>query len=128
MKNREEKCYKSSTVRKCYIMNTIGSFARHIIATRNELSNQDILEIVKNQFPDAKTSIACIAWYKSDMKKKGYKTEVKEVERTLDVIQNELEAAKAKVEELTLELEIMTQENQEKLEAEYERLKTLLGK
>lgn len=35
------------------------------------LDNKGILEQIKKEYPDAKTSIACIAWYKSDLKKKA---------------------------------------------------------
>ena len=34
------------------------------------MSNTDVLEAVKKQFPAAKTTMACIAWYKSDLRKK----------------------------------------------------------
>lgn len=34
------------------------------------LDNKGILEQIKKEYPEGKTSIACIAWYKSDLKKK----------------------------------------------------------
>jgi hypothetical protein len=49
---------------------TIGSFAKNLILT-TEMSNTEILEAVRNEFENAKTSMACIAWYKSDLRKKG---------------------------------------------------------
>lgn len=47
----------------------IGSFARAQILLGKK--NAEILELVQAQFPAAKTTAACIAWYKSDMRKKG---------------------------------------------------------
>lgn len=34
------------------------------------LDNKGILEQIKKEYPEGKTSMACIAWYKSDLKKK----------------------------------------------------------
>ena len=108
--------------------NSIGSFARNIIATRNELSNAQVLELVLQQFPNAKTSIACIAWYKSNMKKTGYKAAVVEIVRTLDIIQAELDDAKLKVEMLEEELSDKRQEQQEDIKAKFEYYKALMEK
>ena len=105
---------------------SIGSFARSILATEAGLSNQQVLERVKAQFPDAKTSIACIAWYKSNMKKTGFKAAP--VERTPELIQKELDEAKLKVEILEAELEEVKESMKEKLEEEFKRLAALLGK
>jgi len=49
---------------------SIGKFASNLILTTAK-SNTEILAEVKNQFPEAKTTMACIAWYKSDLRKKG---------------------------------------------------------
>ena len=49
---------------------SIGKFASNLILTTSK-SNTEILEAVKAAFPEAKTSMACIAWYKSDLRKKG---------------------------------------------------------
>ena len=48
----------------------IGQLCKYFILN-SELSNTEILEIVKDKFPEAKTSPACIAWYKSDLRKSG---------------------------------------------------------
>lgn len=50
---------------------SIGSTVRQLVLENPELSNADILTKVKELFPQAKTTMACIAWYKSDMRKKG---------------------------------------------------------
>ena len=47
----------------------IGNFARAQILLGK--SNSEILDLIRIQFPDGKTTAACIAWYKSDMRKKG---------------------------------------------------------
>lgn len=48
---------------------SIGSRSRELI--KQNLSNADILLKIKQEFPNGKTTMACIAWYKSDMRKKG---------------------------------------------------------
>lgn len=50
---------------------SIGKFAQSLILTNPKLTNTQILEKVLEVYPTAKTSMACIAWYKSDMRKKG---------------------------------------------------------
>lgn len=50
---------------------SIGKFVREVILANAEATTQEILDQVQAQFPEAKTSPACIAWYKSDMRKKG---------------------------------------------------------
>ena len=49
----------------------IGSTIIEMILAQPELSNKEILEAVQKKFETAKTSYACIAWYKSDLRKKG---------------------------------------------------------
>jgi hypothetical protein len=48
---------------------SIGKTARALILQGK--SNADVLTEVKRLHNDAKTTPACIAWYKSDMRKKG---------------------------------------------------------
>lgn len=48
----------------------IGQFVRHLLKNTNK-SNKDVLELVLTTFPGSKTTPACIAWYKTDMRKKG---------------------------------------------------------
>jgi hypothetical protein len=50
---------------------SIGKFAQSLILNNLEMSNTQILEAVKKMYPSAKTSMACIAWYKSDLRKKN---------------------------------------------------------
>ena len=113
-------CYKVKLNRKYYIMSkvTIGSFAKNILATQEGLSNQEVLDLILQEFPSAKTSLSCVAWYKSDMKKTNYKV-AKFQERTLEVIELELQAAKDKVLMLEEELETL------KLSQEEEDMKML---
>lgn len=49
---------------------TIGAFASNLILTTSK-SNTEILETVLAAYPSAKTTMACVAWYKSDLRKKG---------------------------------------------------------
>jgi len=111
-------------------VNNIGTFARNLITTRPELSNQEMVDLVKAEFPKAQTTLACIAWYKSDINKKkksGLLVEAAPVERTLEVIQAELEAAKLRVTELEGELEVKKQASREEKLAQLEKLKQELG-
>ena len=50
---------------------SIGSTAIQLILTQPDWTNQQILEEVKKLFPSAQTSMACIAWYKSKLRKEG---------------------------------------------------------
>jgi len=86
----------------------IGQFARQCILDNPGMKNDDILKIVRNQFPDAKTSYACIAWYKSDMKKKGILV-IKPV-RTAELVMAEIDALNAELEMRMKELEVLMEE------------------
>lgn len=48
----------------------IGQFCRHMMLNSSK-TNPEILALVLKLYPDAKTTAACIAWYKSDLRKKG---------------------------------------------------------
>ena len=48
----------------------IGQFVRHMLL-KSEKSNTEVLALVLKLYPEAKTTPACIAWYKSDLRKKG---------------------------------------------------------
>jgi non-homologous end joining protein Ku len=76
---------------------SIGKFAKNLILTAPELTNTQILEKVLAQYPTAKTSMACIAWYKSDLRKKGQLESKKPQEATTA---EKLEAARLLVEQL----------------------------
>ena len=52
-----------------YKVQGIGKFVKNLIQT-TKLSNSEILTKVKEQFPEAQTSMACIAWYQTDLRKK----------------------------------------------------------
>jgi len=77
---------------------SIGSVARGFISANPTMKNEEILQLVKNEFPEAKTSLACIGWYKSKMKKEA-KAAPAEV-RTVEIIENEIEMLKLELEEL----------------------------
>ena len=50
---------------------SIGSTAIKLILENPEWANQQVLEEVKKLFPSAQTTMACIAWYKSKLRKEG---------------------------------------------------------
>ena len=96
---------------------TIGSYAREMIAANPTASNQDLLDMVKAKFQQANTSLACIAWYKSNMKKNGY-NKAAPVERTVEVIKANIEEVKLSLMMLEEELEIKLEEEAEHIEAQ----------
>jgi hypothetical protein len=49
---------------------TIGSVAREAILAGQ--SNKETLATVKAQFPDSKTTLNSINWYRNDLRKKGH--------------------------------------------------------
>ena len=49
----------------------IGSTIIDLILKNPEMTNQQILNKVKEQFESSQTSYACIAWYKSKLRKEG---------------------------------------------------------
>jgi hypothetical protein len=59
-----------------YKVQGIGKFVTNLIKT-TELKNSEILAKVKEQFPEAQTSMACIAWYQTDIRNKAKKEEAK---------------------------------------------------
>jgi hypothetical protein len=90
---------------------SIGKFVRDQVLLNPEAKNDDILKLVKAKFPEAKTSYACIAWYKSDMRKKGIIASKKS--RTLEQVQDELLQAMALVEKLEAEVKTFEVEVEE---------------
>lgn len=49
----------------------IGKFIQDLMIKDPTRSNKDLLKAALEQFPTAQTSSACIAWYRSDLRKKG---------------------------------------------------------
>jgi CO dehydrogenase/acetyl-CoA synthase epsilon subunit len=49
----------------------IGAVARKLIIGNTTATNKQVLERVLKLFPEAKTTAACIAWYRNDLVKKG---------------------------------------------------------
>jgi predicted RNase H-like nuclease (RuvC/YqgF family) len=107
----------------------IGQFAQRLMVS-TQLKNPAILEAISREFPQAKTTMACIAWYRSDLKKSKMAApkQDEEVERTPEVIEAELEEAQKRVEELQAELDSIREAEAEKLLAEEEELKEKLKK
>jgi TolA-binding protein len=105
---------------------SIGKFAKNLIMTTT-LSNTEILKKVQEAFPAAKTSMACIAWYKSDLRKKNILNDKKVVEKTLEEQLFELVTQIEELELKKLELQdaivakrdeiLATQEQEEPVEA-----------
>ena len=54
---------------KVCIMN-IGQFITYMILNSNK-SNSEILQLVHEKFEGCKTTSACVAWYKSKLRKEG---------------------------------------------------------
>lgn len=49
----------------------IGSTVIDLILKNPEMTNNEILAKIKEQFESSQTSYACIAWYKSKLRKEG---------------------------------------------------------
>jgi hypothetical protein len=47
----------------------IGAFCKEQLMTGK--TNQEVFGLVKQQFPNASTTIGCVAWYRAAMKKAG---------------------------------------------------------
>jgi len=48
----------------------IGQFVRHMLL-HSKKTNDEILQMVLKAYEGSKTTAACIAWYKTDLRKKG---------------------------------------------------------
>lgn len=81
---------------------SIGKFVQQLVLDNADLSNVDILAKVKEQYPQAKTTMACIAWYKSDMRKKGLIKARKAL--TKEGLTQEIQVLQARLAELTSKL------------------------
>ena len=49
----------------------IGKFIQELMINDPTLGNKELLKAALERFPTAQTSSACIAWYRSDLRKKG---------------------------------------------------------
>ena len=98
----------------------IGQYVQRVMANTT-LKNAEILKLVGEQFPAAKTTAACIAWYRTDLKKKPV---VKE--ENLETIDAEIKATETKLEELKAKREAWLEANAERLETEKQELITKL--
>lgn len=87
---------------------SIGQFVRQCVLENSELKNQEILGKVLEKFPEAKTTISCIAWYKTDMRKKGLIGGRNAM--TKDGIIKEIELLEKRLETLKLQLKAMEEE------------------
>lgn len=81
---------------------SIGKFVQQLVLDNADMSNVDILAKVKEQYPQAKTTMACIAWYKSDMRKKGLIKARKAL--TKEGLTQEIQVLQARLAELTSKL------------------------
>jgi hypothetical protein len=81
---------------------SIGKFARELILAQPELKNDDVLAKIKKNFPEAKTTYACVAWYKSDLRKKGLIA--KRAARSVEMVEAEIKQVEGRLEALEAEL------------------------
>ena len=79
---------------------SIGKFAQTLILANPNMTNTEVLGAIKLAYPEAKTSMACIAWYKSDLRKKGNlaprAAQPASVEDQIKFLEAKLEELKAK--------------------------------
>lgn len=110
-------------------MKSIGQVARELIIANPTKKNLELLEMVKQEVvrldPNAKpkTTVACIAWYKNDLKKNAHKyvemQETVEDTRTSEVIKQEMK-------DLQEELDMVTEQEQQAALAKNEQEMKLL--
>lgn len=107
---------------------SIGQTARALIIANPGMKSAEILDLVKAAHPEAKTTVACIAWYKNDIKKaiKQGKLVIQAEpapKRTSEVIRAEIQALNEELEVRLLEEEEEAKGELERIEAEIEELK-----
>lgn len=78
---------------------SIATTAYSLIVANPSAKNKEIATMIRELHPDAKTTDNCIAWYKSNMKKKNITVEAT-VTRTSKVIQEEIEMLQEELEEV----------------------------
>lgn len=66
-----EQLLPTEQVEQVKVRVSIGSTATKLILRNPGWANQQVLEEVKRLFPSAQTTMACIAWYKSKLRKEG---------------------------------------------------------
>jgi hypothetical protein len=49
----------------------VGAFIREVLTETPEATANDVLAMVQKKWPEAKTSAACVGWYRSQMYKNG---------------------------------------------------------
>ena len=85
---------------------SIGNFVRELVLSNPEISHDDAVKQVKERYPEAKTTTSCIAWYKSDMRKKGLLSGGRaKAPRTEEVVAADIERVEKQLEALKQELE-----------------------
>ena len=67
----EEAKVEETKVEEVKVRVSIGSTSIKLILDNPTWTNQQVLDEVKKQFPSAQTTMACIAWYKSKLRKEG---------------------------------------------------------
>ena len=102
----------------------VGQYAFRMIAQNPAIKNEDLLAMIKAEFPDKDTKMASVAWYKSKFKKDGMHVQAKV--DTLESITAELEDARLRVAELEEKLDNFKLENEAKIEEENRRMLELL--
>ncbi len=94
---------------------TIGQYVRECVLENSELKNQEILDKVLEKFPEAKTTISCIAWYKTDMRKKGLigsrsGTTKEGITKEIEVLEKRLATLKAQLATMEEQVEEQVEE------------------
>lgn len=106
---------------------SIGSIVRNFIMQNPTMKNGDILTHVKPLLPlNAKTTVACVAWYKNEIKKKGLQ-QVVEVARTSQIVAEEIANLQEELQMLQEQEQEEVERNKEQLLQQFEELKNKLG-
>lgn len=108
----------------------IGQYVIRLLMSGSTLGNEQIVALVKQEFPTAETTSACIAWYKSDLKKKikNNKITITPKEVTVEEIEEEILSLEEKIEELKEKAATMRQAKEEEQRAKTAELLKGLSK
>jgi len=109
---------------------SIGQIARELIVANPQASNKEVLAMLQTELTSQgrsfETKVASIAWYRSEMNTDPSKRpQVAKIERTAELINNEILATASKLEALKQELADLETNQQE---AELEQLHALAAK
>lgn len=110
-------------------MITIGSFSYKMLQMHPNAKNSEILQLVKQEFPNAKTTTNCIAWYRNKLKNGSVVLQPLQVEtkRTSQDVMNDIKVLEDELHQKVKEEKEENERNKEQMLQQFEMLKQKLG-